>query len=92
MDFDYTDPDLQYYPIGTGNDDQVEMTNVVADGVFVATGNSSDTKLIDASASCAGSNPELQWIYATGTTNGAEVKESTDPAKLLFWAYSTWGN
>jgi hypothetical protein len=90
ISFLYPTNDDQDYLVGTGNGGQVGMTYQVNAGYFVATGNSSDTKLIDADASCTYS--ELQWLYASGKTNGSVVRESTDPASLLFWAYASWGN
>lgn len=87
---------VQFWPAGTsgnnlpvpasaGYTDPVYLRSPGDDaGYWVATGNSTDTTLIDAYSSCHDS--ALQFVYAGCKGNGCLIRESPNPSSLLFWA------
>jgi hypothetical protein len=88
---------VQFYPQGSdGNGLPVPASAGYTDpvylrsggdyaGYWVATGDSTDTELIDPYSSChAGA---LQYVYAGCKGNGCLVRESPNPPSLLFWQW-----
>jgi hypothetical protein len=85
---------VQFYPQGSdgnalpvpasaGYTEPVYLQSASHSGYWVATGNSTDTELIDAYSSCHAA--ALQYVYAGCKGNGCLVRESPNPSSLLFW-------
>jgi hypothetical protein len=79
VQYDYTGPE----PASAGYTQPVYLQSASHSGYWVATGDSTDTELIDAYSSCH--SDALQYVYAGCKGNGCLVRESPNPSSLLFW-------
>jgi hypothetical protein len=80
-----------WVPLSEGNTQPVYLTDMEEpnDGLWVATGDTDDTKLIDVSTTCD-NDGTVQWVYAGCKGNGCLVRDGTSPKSLLFWEWMGW--
>lgn len=76
-----------YVPDSLGGSNSVNLTVLGGDyqGYWVATGDTTDTELVDVATSC--NTGTVQYVYAGCKGNGCLVRESTGPTSLLFWEW-----